>query len=226
MQIAAFSNIGSAAEFGDGKVLSWCNSISAEDEEEIIMNSLSTGDFVENQLCWFESDHIDEAFAPRHMWRSVVIGKTAAETLNLQFNNNITGNVCFRVGYRHIWAHKQVLRKSLPYFDVMFQAHWLECEKERFEVDQFDYGTFYAFLNCLYTGKLQSVTYYEKLLELADYYGYKKLWRICKRKYEEQMESECRAHKSSDLVNYVEQQYQYVQYSRRILHSQILDVST
>ena len=112
-----------------------------------------------------------------------------AQTLGLGLNDG-TADVCFLVGDQQIQTHKQVLIQSCRYFDAMFQAHWTECNKTNFTVDQFSYDTFYAFLKYIYTDELVPGTHWENLADLADYYGHDLLQGICRMEMDLEKEDE------------------------------------
>ena len=176
-QIAAHQNR-SAAEFDDGTVRAWGDTISIEEIQK-------------RNSCWVERTSIDQAFAPCSMWRTVQAPITVAEKMNLKLDERNTADVCFRAGDKQIWAHKQVLKKSSRYFDAMFQSHWTEHDKTELSVELFDYVTFYAFLKYLYTEELMPNINWECLMILADYYGNDKLQRICSKSEQEIIECEC-----------------------------------
>ena len=182
-----------AAEFDDGTLRSWGESESKSESES------ESDSFPPPSLCSTDCSSIDEAFAP-YMWRTLDLElgpKTAAEKLDLQLDDKKSGDICFRVAKRRfsfgsasflysweqqIWAHKQVLAQSLPYYCEMFNSCWIESEKTDILVEQYDYETFYAFLNYLYTGELVSNINLKCLRELSEYYGYDRLLRICRRR--------------------------------------------
>ena len=173
VEIAATHNI-SAARFEDGTVRAWGDTITEKERER-------------GKSCWIECRSIDEAFAPESMCRTLDMSlvKTVAEELNLELNDQ-KADVCFhfQVGDQLIWAHKNVLMQSSKYFEAMFQTHWTESKKTTILVENFDYETFYAFLNYLYTGEFQStlpLSIWNCLRDLAEYYchdGLKDIYRI------------------------------------------------
>ena len=123
---------------------------------------------------------IDEAFAPKCMWRPIDL-RTMAETLSLELDDRRTADVCFQVGDQQIWAHKDLLTQNILYFDVMFHLRWTEPKKTEFLlVDDYAYETFYAFLNHLYTEEpIMSSINWGDLYRLADFYGYGRLQLVC-----------------------------------------------
>ena len=113
----------------------------------------------------------------------VRLNKTLAETLGLVLNDRAKANVSFRVDDQQIWAHEQVLKQSSIYFERMFQSHWIEHGKMDLIVKQFDYETFWTFLNYLYTALLgRDFSRFCCLRTLADFYCHDTLRRICDRK--------------------------------------------
>ena len=165
--MAAFDHM-SAVEFADGTVRAWDSNLYPSNITERI---------------WLEHSSIDEAFAPYRMCRTLVVDRTvpAGPTLD----DRETANFCFQVGNRQIWAHKQFLAQSLPYFHIMFHPHW-EATTKTDSTIQYSYGAFKAFLNYIYTEEFgdseeeRPSIDLQELCVLADYYGHLDVIKLCK----------------------------------------------
>ena len=135
---------------------------------------------------------IDEV-CPGGTWRTLDLS-TVDTTLGFTLDDEHTTDICFRVGKKRIWAHKQMLMQSCGYFDAMFQSHWIESKKQEFEISHFTYHTFFSFLHYIYTEQLRPYTRWTELSALADYYGLPNLQSRCLSKIRCQRHSHKRRH--------------------------------
>nr|CAH0100079.1 unnamed protein product [Daphnia galeata] len=154
----------SAAMFHDGKIFMWghCRGHS------IFSPSLTP------------YTHLDEVFAcystPAVTWRTLQFrarqDTPLAETLRLAFNDENTGDLCFKVAGNSIWVHKAILRIRCQYYRAMFQHNtWAEADQETVEIEQFSYPVYYCFLKYLYTDEVDlPVDEALGLLDLANAY--------------------------------------------------------
>jgi N-acetylneuraminic acid mutarotase len=80
-----------------------------------------------------------------------------------------------------IYAHKGILFTRVEYFRNMFSEYMIEKKSNMIEIKQFDYNTFFQFLEFVYTAEIskRDILNIFKLFELADAYSYYTLKKLC-----------------------------------------------
>ena len=166
--------------------------------------------FDDGITCFWNSNsfnlvRIGEPFIPYYKFGTLDLRTgTIVESRGLTLNDEQTVDIYFQVGKKQIWVHKQILMQSFGYFDAMFQSHWIESKKRRFNISHFKYHTFYAFLYYIYTEQLYLCARWTELSVLADYYGHLDLQSKCLSKIRCHRQSHKRRHSRDEYERDIE----------------------
>ncbi|CAH1803231.1 unnamed protein product, partial [Owenia fusiformis] len=81
-------------------------------------------------------------------------GCKTLESLKKAFDDPTLSDISFSVENKQIHVHKSILKIRCEHFRSMFQSHWGEDCKDTIEITQFSYVVYRAFLQYLYTDKV------------------------------------------------------------------------
>ncbi|KAL5005406.1 hypothetical protein ScPMuIL_018862 [Solemya velum] len=129
-----------------GKVFMW-----GQCKGQSIMSPLNTK--------FTTTDDVFAAFSsPPVTWRTFSLdhlqGCRILQCLARSFDDLSTSDVKFTVEARDIYVHKSVLKIRCEHFRSMFQSCWDENGKDNIEISEYSYPVYRAFLQYLYTEKL------------------------------------------------------------------------
>ncbi|KAH9370610.1 hypothetical protein HPB48_010727 [Haemaphysalis longicornis] len=123
---------------------------------------------------------------PTVSWKPMIVDicnhNKVGDSLKLAFNDPSTSDLKFCVEGRMIHVHKAILKIRCEHFRSMFQAPWDEDEKDTVDVTTFPYAVYKAFLEYLYTDRVDLPPEDAiGLLDLANSYCEAQLKRHCER---------------------------------------------
>ncbi|XP_003383757.1 PREDICTED: RCC1 and BTB domain-containing protein 1-like [Amphimedon queenslandica] len=131
---------------------------------------------------------IDEVFAclssPSCSWRpfmNILPKKDLSSCIENRFNDKETSDMVFIVEGNHIYVHRVILRMRCAYFYSMLQnGKWKESEMDTFEINDYPYHIFKAFVSYFYTDNVDLPNEdIPDLLELSDCYCETELKKKC-----------------------------------------------
>ncbi|XP_014672354.1 PREDICTED: RCC1 and BTB domain-containing protein 1-like [Priapulus caudatus] len=107
---------------------------------------------------------------------------SVAQSVALSFDDPATSDVKIALEGKIIHVHKVILKIRCEHFRSMFQSHWEQDGKDVIEISQFTYPVYRAFLQFLYTDRIDlSPEHAIGLLDLANSYLEKRLKALCER---------------------------------------------
>ncbi|XP_014678367.1 PREDICTED: LOW QUALITY PROTEIN: RCC1 and BTB domain-containing protein 1-like [Priapulus caudatus] len=133
---------------------------------------------------------LDDVFAcyavPAVTFRALKIEHTdhmsVAQSVAMSFDDPATSDVKIQLEGKIIHVHKVVLKIRCEHFRSMFQSHWEQDGKDVIEISQFTYPVYRAFLQFLYTDRINlSPEHAIGLLDLANSYLERQLKALCER---------------------------------------------
>ncbi|XP_014672217.1 PREDICTED: RCC1 and BTB domain-containing protein 1-like [Priapulus caudatus] len=79
---------------------------------------------------------------------------SVAQSVAMLFDDPATSDVKVQLEGKIIHVHKVILKSRCEHFRSMFQSHWEQDGKDIIEISQFTYPVYRAFLQFLYTDRI------------------------------------------------------------------------